>query len=134
MIEILIGLLAGIISGMGLGGGAILIFFLTTFQGINQHTAQATDMIFFVPTAIASVIINYKNKNIDFKTTKYIIVFGVIGSIIGAQFAVNTDVNMLRKYFGIFLLFVTINEIYTLIKMYIKHKKGKDKNIKNVGG
>lgn len=131
MFEILIGFLSGIVSGMGMGGGAILIFFLTTFRGVEQHMAQAADMIFFIPTAIAAVIISYKNNNIDFKVSKYIIIFGIIGSIIGAEIAVNINVKILKKYFGFFLLLIIFNEIFTLIKMYIKHKKGKDKNIKN---
>lgn len=130
MFEILIGVISGIISGIGMGGGTILIFILTTFAGIEQHTAQGINIVFFIPTAIASIIINYKNKNIDFKVTKYIIIFGIVGSFIGSIIAINTDVKILRKYFGFFLLLIAIYEIFTFIKMYIKYKKGKNKIIK----
>lgn len=130
MFEILIGVVSGIISGIGMGGGTILIFILTTFAGIEQHTAQGINIVFFIPTAIASIIINYKNKNIDFKVTKYIIIFGIVGSFIGSIIAINTDVKILRKYFGFFLLLIAIYEIFTFIKMYIKYKKGKNKIIK----
>lgn len=130
MFEILIGVVSGIISGIGMGGGTILIFILTTFAGIEQHTAQGINIVFFIPTAIASIIINYKNKNIDFKVTKYIIIFGIVGSFIGSIIAINTDVKILRKYFGFFLLLIAIYEIFTFLKMYIKYKKGKNKIIK----
>lgn len=130
MFEILIGVVSGIISGIGMGGGTILIFILTTFAGIEQHTAQGINIVFFIPTAIASIIVNYKNKNIDFKVTKYIIIFGIVGSFIGSIIAINTDVKILRKYFGFFLLLIAIYEIFTFIKMYIKYKKGKNKTIK----
>ena len=52
MIEILIGMISGIVSGTGMGGGTILIFLLTFMMGIEQHVAQATNLIFFIPTSI----------------------------------------------------------------------------------
>ena len=61
MIQILIGVVAGIFSGIGMGRGTILIFLLTTFGGLEQHIAQATNMIYFIPTAISAIIVNYKN-------------------------------------------------------------------------
>ena len=61
MIEILIGMISGIVSGTGMGGGTILIFLLTFMMGIEQHVAQATNLIFFIPTSIVAIIINIKN-------------------------------------------------------------------------
>ena len=64
MIEILIGMISGIVSGTGMGGGTILIFLLTFMMGIEQHVSQATNLIFFIPTSIVAIIINIKNKNV----------------------------------------------------------------------
>ena len=47
MKEIIIGIVSGIVSGTGMGGGTILIFLLTFMCGIEQHIAQATNLIFF---------------------------------------------------------------------------------------
>ena len=66
MIEILLGMASGMISGMGMGGGVILILCLTMFLGIDQKTAQATNLIFFIPTSIAAIFVNIKNKKINF--------------------------------------------------------------------
>ena len=60
MIEILIGMISGIVSGTGMGGGTILIFLLTFMMGIEQHVSQATNLIFFIPTSIVAIIINIK--------------------------------------------------------------------------
>ena len=128
--EILIGIVSGIISGTGMGGGTILIFLLSFLMGIEQHIAQATNLIFFVPTAIVAIIVNLKNKNIDIKLATIISIFGILGAIIGANISIKIDVTNLRKCFGIFLAIIAINEIYTIFKIYIKKYKNEQKKKK----
>ena len=128
MLEILIGAFSGIFSGIGMGGGTILIFLLTTFGKMEQHIAQATNLLYFIPTAISAIIVNYRDKNIDLKLAKEVSIFGIIGAIIGAVISVNTDVQKLRKLFGIFLTIIAIHEIYTLFKKYKQYKKRDNKN------
>ncbi len=123
--EILIGIVSGIISGAGMGGGTILIFLLSFVMGVEQHIAQATNLIFFIPTSIVAIIVNLKNKNIDLKLATIISICGVIGAIIGANIAINIDVGLLKKIFGIFLALVAINEIYSIIKLYKNDDKKK---------
>ena len=120
MAEVLIGLVSGIVSGTGMGGGTILIFLLTFVMGMEQHVAQATNLIFFIPTSIVAIIVNLKNKNIDIPLAIIISVFGILGAIIGANISINIDVGILRKCFGIFLAIIAINEIYSIIKKYKK--------------
>ncbi|MCL2859338.1 MAG: TSUP family transporter [Oscillospiraceae bacterium] len=99
------------------------------FIGIEQHIAQATNIIFFVPMAIISVAINIKHKLIKWKIAIPIIIAGIIGAIIGAEFSVKLDSPHLKKYFGIFLSLITIYEIYHL---FIEYKiKKKRNNINN---
>ena len=124
MKEIIIGLISGIVSGTGMGGGTILIFLLTFMCGLEQHVAQATNLIFFIPTSIVAIIVNIKNKNIDLKLATIISIFGILGAIIGANLSVHTNVDKLRTYFGIFLAIIAIHEIYTIIKENKKAKKG----------
>ena len=123
MAYLLIGLVSGIISGTGMGGGTILIFFLTFIMGIEQHIAQATNLVFFIPTAISAIIINFRQKLINLKLSLFIILSGIIGTIIGSEIAINLNASNLKKYFGIFLLIISLNEIYWMIKEYILSKK-----------
>lgn len=127
MLQIFIGVISGIVSGMGMGGGTILIFLLTFVCNIEQHIAQATNLIFFVPTSIIAIIVNIKNKNIDIKLGIYTAIFGILGAIIGANIAIYTDVNKLRKLFGIFLIIIVLHEIYSIYKGYKKEKIEKNK-------
>ena len=122
MKEIIIGIVSGIVSGTGMGGGTILIFLLTFMCGIEQHIAQSTNLIFFIPTSIVAIIVNIKNKNIKFKIATIISIFGILGAIVGANISIHTDVNRLRKFFGIFLAVIAIHEIYSIIKEYINSK------------
>lgn len=86
--------------------------------GVDQHIAQATNLVFFIPTSIIAIIINLKNKNIALKSAVLVSVFGILGAIIGANISIKIDVNILRKCFGIFLAIIAIHEIYTIIKLY----------------
>ena len=132
MKEIIIGLISGIVSGTGMGGGTILIFLLTFLCGLEQHVAQATNLIFFIPTSIVAIIVNIKNKNIDLKLATIISIFGIIGAIIGANLSIHTNVYKLKKLFGIFLAIIAIHEIYTLFKEYKEHKKRHNKISKKI--
>jgi len=123
MIEILTGFISGIVSGTGMGGGTILILCLSIFLGIDQKIAQATNLIFFIPTSIAAIYINIKRKKINLNISKIVIFFGIIGAIMGAIIAKNMDTKILKKSFGVFLAFIAIHEIYTIFKMYKNNKK-----------
>lgn len=127
MAEILIGIVAGIVSGTGMGGGTILIFLLSFLLGIEQHVAQAINLVFFIPTAIVAIIVNLKNKNIDLKLAILIAIFGILGAIIGANISIHIDVKILKKCFGIFLAIISINEIYSIFKLYVKQYKNNKK-------
>ena len=116
---------------MGMGGGTILIYLLTTFSKIDQHIAQGANLVFFIPTCITAIIVNIKNKNINYRLSVPIIITGIIGAIIGAKLSVNMPIKELRRYFGVFLICVSINEIYSLGKEYINNKKTNNKDIKN---
>lgn len=134
MWEIITGLISGIISGTGMGGGTILILVLSVFLGIEQHTAQATNLIFFVPTSISAIIVSIKSKMIDWKTGITIATSGIVGAIVGAIISTKLEVNKLKKYFGIFLIIISIYEIYSLIKEYKKTKKRDNKKEKKYEG
>ncbi len=105
-----------------MGGGTILILILTLFGGVEQHVAQATNLIFFIPTSIAAIWINYKQKIIDIKLGLIIGGVGSIGAIIGALVSNKLNTNVLRKCFGVFLGIIAINEIYNIIKANKKQK------------
>lgn len=122
MIVVLIGLAAGIISGMGIGGGAILIPALVLFVKPEQHVAQSVNLLFFIPTAIVALAIHIRHKNVDFKTGIPILIFGLGGAILGSKMALAINGEILRKIFGVFLLSMGIYEIFGKKQIH-KNKK-----------
>ena len=111
-ILIVIGIAAGTVSGMGLGGGAILIPALVLAVNPEQHIAQSVNLFFFIPTAIVALIIHIKNKKIDLKMALPIIVFGLCGAFWGSRLAIRMAGNDLKRLFGGFLIAMSVYEMF----------------------
>ena len=77
---ILAGIISGIIGGMGMGGGTLLIPILTIFLAFEQRSAQAINLLVFIPMALIALIIHIKNKLVDFKVGIPIVSIGIIFS------------------------------------------------------
>lgn len=128
MLPIIFGIISGIVTGLGMGGGTVLILLLSLFMNLDQHIAQATNLVFFIPTSLAAIIINIKQKNVDFKLAIIISIFGILGSIIGAIISENISSLNLRRYFAIFILVIAFHEMYKLYKEYrIERKRHNNK-------
>ena len=123
MIEILGSVLSGSISSLGMGGGTILILILSSVLGIEQRLAQATNLIFFIPTAISAAIVNWKQKLINKEVIKGVLIGGIVGAIIGSKIAVNLNVNNLKLIFGIFLAVIALTELIHVLKTSIEQAK-----------
>lgn len=123
MKEILFGLISGIVAALGMGGGTILILLLGIFTNLKQHLIQGTNLIFFIPTSITAIYMNIKNKTIDYKLAISISIAGIIGAMLGSNLSFKTENKMLKKYFGIFLIFIAIFEIFEFFRQYILKKK-----------
>lgn len=124
MLAILFGFMAGIVTGLGMGGGTILILLLSVFMGLEQHIAQATNLVFFIPTSLSAIFVNLKQKNVNLKIALSISIFGIIGSVIGSRISEKISSEMLRKCFAIFVFAIALREEYGLYKEY----KSKQKN------
>ncbi len=125
MLAIVFGIISGIVTGLGMGGGTILILLLSLFMNMEQHIAQATNLIFFIPTSLSAILINLKQKNVDKKLAITISFYGIIGAVVGAKISENISSQNLRKYFAIFILIIAIHEVYKFYKEYKIIRKNK---------
>ena len=109
----------------GMGGGTILVLVLSNFLNINQHMAQATNLIYFIPTSIVAIWIYWKNGNLDKKVALKMIPAGVVFGVLGSYIATLIQAQSLKKYFGIFLLAVGVYEMFVTVKNKFSENKTK---------
>ncbi len=112
---ILSGIAGGIIGGMGMGGGTLLIPLLTIFLNFPQKVAQGTNLIAFLPMAIIALIIHFKNKLVKFRGLIWVIIPGVIFSVILSFLASSLDNEILQFLFGLFLILIAVYETIELV-------------------
>ena len=112
MLLVFIGLCSGIISGMGIGGGTILIPALIFFTDLKQQQAQSVNLISFIPVAVTALFTHFKNKSIETGICLPLIGFGIIGAIAGSLLAVSLPPLLLRRLFGVFLLGMGLYEFF----------------------
>lgn len=110
---LLAGLMSGIIGGMGLGGGAVLIIYLTVFQNMEQLRAQGVNLLFFIPIALVAVIIYSLKKQIKWCVTLPLAIGGILGAVGGFYLTDFIGGNFTAKLFGGFLILLGLKEIFT---------------------
>lgn len=108
----IVSLATGIMASLGLGGGMVLIIYLTVFAGLSQIEAQGINLMFFVPIALVSLYSHHKNGLIEWKKIVPILITGTIFVIIFSIIANNTDSSILQKLFGGFVIAAGVKELF----------------------
>ena len=113
MLEVLLGFISGVISGMGMGGGTVLIPSLVLFAGIDQKIAQGINLLYFMPSAVSALILHNKNRHIQKVFLFFLIGGGLLGAGLGSYLAVRFPNELLKKVFAVFLTIMGIYEIFS---------------------
>lgn len=114
--NLILSFLAGIIGSMGLGGGSILIIYLSAILLMEQTKAQGINVLFFIPCAIYAVIYYAKENLIIKEVLIPVIISGVFGTMIGSKFLTIINTDKLSAFFGIFLIALSTKELIGVIK------------------
>lgn len=112
----LVSALTGITASMGLGGGFILVIYLTVFEKTAQLEAQGVNLLFFLPIAAFSLIFHAKNHLIEKKVLLPSILPEIAGVFLGVFFARAIGSDLLRKIFAGFVLLVGVREIFSALR------------------
>ena len=108
---VLIGTLLGLLSGLGTGGGSLLILWLSLGQNMSQPEARAINLLFFIPSALIACLFRWKQGRLEIKKVLPAIVAGSISAAVFAWFGNRWDTDVLRRVFGILLLFTGAREL-----------------------
>lgn len=112
VIAIAAGILCGILSGFGIGGGSLLMVWMTAVLSMEQKMAQGINLLYFLPTAACALIFHTKNHYICWKAVIPAALIGCIAAALGAILAQRLDMQLLRKLFGGFLVLVGLEEVF----------------------
>lgn len=105
----LCGLLTGILSSWGIGGGTLLLLCMTLLFGVEQQTAQAINLLYFLPTAGVSLFSHRKNGFLDHEALRAAVPLGTLCAIGAAVLTTTLDSGALRRPFGLFLLYAGLS-------------------------
>ena len=108
----LVSLVTGVFASLGLGGGMVLIIYLTVFADMTQIQAQGINLVFFVPIALISLYKHHKNGLIEWKKIVPVLITGTIFVTIFSFIANNTDNSLLQKLFGGFVVIAGVKELF----------------------
>ena len=108
----LCGLLTGILSSWGVGGGTLLLLCMTLFFGVEQRTAQAINLLYFLPTAGISLFAHRKNGYLDKAVLRAAIPTGMLCALAAAFLTTMVDSSVFRKPFGLFLLYAGLSILF----------------------
>ena len=111
-ISIGISTILGILSGLGVGGGSLLILWLTLIVHVSPQDARIINLLFFIPCALSATLYRWKKGNIALKEIWPGMTAGCLAAIGGALLAKNIEVSMLKKLFGLLLLVTGMREIF----------------------
>ena len=112
LLPFLAGTVTGILSAFGIGGGSLLLIYLTAFDGLTQHQAQGINLLYFLPAAAAALPAHKKNGLLEKKVILPAILAGLATAGCTALLANRLDTHLLRKLFGFFLLYIGLRELF----------------------
>lgn len=112
VISVLVGTVLGFLAGLGIGGGSLLILWLTFVAGFPQETARNINLLFFLPAAAVSRLLRRNKGNVAVGKILPGIISGCLAAGIAAFLAPGMDLEMMKKLFGGMLVLTGLREVF----------------------
>ena len=110
--NLLIATILGFLTGLGIGGGSILILWLTFVLKMDSFTARGIVLLFFIPAAVISSIFRWKQGTLSITSSLPAMFSGCIAAILFSILSTTVDPHVLDKIFGIILIGAGIRELF----------------------
>ena len=110
-IAVMTGLALGYLAGLGVGGGSLLILWLTLVLHMDQPTARAINLMFFIVAACAVSIFRWRQGKLNLRKVLPAILSGCVAAFLFSLWGKNMDVSTLKRFFGFLLLATGIREL-----------------------
>lgn len=112
ILPLLVGAATGVLSGFGVGGGTLLLVYMTAFAGVDQHLAQGINLLYFLPAGLMALPAHVKNGYVERPALLSAIGTGLVCAALTAWAATGMEVGLLRKLFGVFLIAMGLMELF----------------------
>ena len=109
---LVIGILLGFLAGMGVGGGSLLLLWLTQVAQLEQTQARMINLLFFLPAALISTLFRRKQQQIAVKPAISEVIAGCTAAVLLTMISRNIDVTLLKKLLGGLLILTGIREVF----------------------
>ena len=106
-----IGAILGFLSGLGVGGGSLLMLWLTLVLNIEHSIARNINLLFFIPSAIVASLFRWRQGTLDIKKVQPAIFAGCIGAAAFSVISKSIDISLIKKFFGVLLLATGLREL-----------------------
>lgn len=111
MVAFLVGGVLGFLSGLGVGGGSLLLLWLTLVAGMPQSDARVMNLMFFLPCALIATVFRWKQSKPDWRLALPAMAAGLAGALIGNLLGPELDRELLKKALGVLFLITGIREL-----------------------
>ena len=111
ILSLTVGTVLGVLTGLGVGGGSLLVLWLTLVLNYPQSTAIGVNLLFFLPSAVISCLLRWKQGTLDIKACLPGMLAGCAAAALGSWISAGVDTAVLRKPFGILLLITGLREL-----------------------
>lgn len=112
LIPLLAGAATGVLSGFGVGGGTLLLVYMTAFAGVEQSLAQGINLLYFLPAGLLALPAHLKNGYVEKRALLPAIGAGLVFAALGAWVATGLEEGALRRCFGGFLILIGLRELF----------------------
>ena len=117
ILPVLLGFFAGILTGiMGIGGGVVLVPMMVLILGVQQHLAQGISMMVIIPTVLVAIFKLHKSRLFEYRTAIFLSAGSMIGSLLSSNWVQQVDGALLKRIFGILVIYSSIKMIFPTAK------------------
>lgn len=111
-IAVLAGILLGFLSGLGIGGGSLLMLWLTLVLGMDHASARGINLLFFIPSALIACLFRWKQGTLQWKQILPAIIAGCAAAAVFSWLSMYLDTPAIKKLFGILLIATGLRELF----------------------
>ena len=110
-LKLFVGTILGFLTGLGVGGGSLLILWLSIAMEMDPSTARGINLLFFLPSALIACCFRWKQGSLEIKSILPAIISGTVSAALFSWIGINTNTDWIKKGFGFLLILTGIREL-----------------------